>query len=72
MDEDLMKFDGLDDAILGVACRAGGDQFFVYSRPVCIKLLMAQNDWDFEEAEEYFQFNVECAWIGDSTPAFME
>jgi len=72
MEEDLMKFDGLDDAILGVACRAGGDQFFVYSRDVCIKLLMAQSDMTFEDAEEYFEFNVACAWIGDTTPAFLE
>lgn len=72
MDEDLMVFDGLDDAILGVATRAGGDQFYVYSRAICIKLLMAQSDMDLEEAEEYFEFNVQGAWIGDTTPAFME
>jgi hypothetical protein len=25
-----------------------------------------------EEAEEYFQFNVEGAWVGDNTPVFIE
>jgi hypothetical protein len=23
-------------------------------------------------AEEYFQFNVESAWVGENTPAFLE
>jgi len=72
VEEDLIKFDGLDDAILGVANRGGAQAFYVYSRAVCIKLLMAQNDWDLEDAEEYFEFNVQGAWVGDATPAFME
>jgi hypothetical protein len=25
-----------------------------------------------EEAEEYFQFNVEGAWVGENTPIFLE
>jgi len=33
---------------------------------------MAQSDMTFEDAEEYFEFNVACAWIGDTTPAFLE
>ena len=26
----------------------------------------------YVEAEEYFQFNVESAWVGENTPAFLE
>jgi hypothetical protein len=29
-------------------------------------------DMDEEEAEEYFQFNVEGAWVGKNTPIFLE
>ena len=72
MDEDLIRLEGFDDAILGVATRGGAQDFYVYSRAVCIELLMTQNDWDFEEAAEYFDFNVQGAWFGDTTPAFME
>jgi hypothetical protein len=25
-----------------------------------------------EEAEEYFQYNVEGAWVGENTPIFLE
>jgi hypothetical protein len=70
-EEDLITFDGLDDAILGIASRGGGQEFFVYSRPKCIELLMVMNDWSLEDAEEYFDFNVNCLWAGDATPAIL-
>jgi len=70
-EEDLITFDGLDDAILGIATRGGGQAFFVYSRHKCIELLMAMNDMSLEDAEEYFDFNVNCLWAGNATPAIL-
>jgi hypothetical protein len=33
---------------------------------------MADNDWTEEEAEEWFEYNVQGAYVGEATPAFME
>jgi hypothetical protein len=69
---DLIKFDGLDEAILGVASRIGSADFLVYSRGQCIGLLMESLGCNYMEAEEYFDFNVAGAYVGESTPAFLE
>jgi hypothetical protein len=31
-----------------------------------------RDEMDHEVAEEYFQFNVEGAWVGEQTPIFLE
>lgn len=52
-----MKFlsaDGFDDALIGVS----GEKF-VYSRVKCIEILMDRDGMSYEEASEYFDFNVE-------------
>jgi hypothetical protein len=73
-DPDLLFADGFDDAILGVASRCGQPTIVVYDRAKCIDILMLGNDLPIptrEIAEEYFAFNVEGAWIGPRTPAFL-
>jgi uncharacterized beta-barrel protein YwiB (DUF1934 family) len=42
----------------------------VYDRTACINILVNQG-MEPEEAEEYFQFNVEGSWVGESTPVFL-
>jgi len=42
----------------------------VYDRTKCIEILT--EDMPREDAEEYFQFNVEGAWVGGGTPAYVE
>lgn len=68
----LVKLYQLDDAIVGVASRIGSEDFLVYSRQKCIEIFMAKNDWTYEEADEWFEYNVQGAYVGESTPAFME
>jgi len=31
-----------------------------------------QNKWNREDADEYFVYNVEGAFVGDKTPIFLE
>tara|TARA_R100001510_G_C7582198_1_gene154778 strand:+ start:286 stop:429 length:144 start_codon:yes stop_codon:yes gene_type:complete len=38
---------------------------------MCIKKLM-KDGMDFEEAVEYFDFNVESAYVGPNTPVFLD
>lgn len=69
--EEALMADGLEDAILGVCSRIGMNTVVAYDRAKCIEVLMAQEDWDFDEAEEFFSFNTERAWVGDNTPVFV-
>jgi len=69
LDESVLLADGFEEAFIGIA-RQFGNAFAVYDRKKCIDILAKEMTED--EAEEYFQFNVEGAYVGDSTPAFLE
>ena len=67
-DEEIILANGFEDAFLGIANQFNR-RFAVYDRAKCIEILA--KDISYDEAEEYFQFNVEGAWVGENTPAFM-
>ena len=71
-EDEFLTADGFDDAILGVGSRVGQSSIVVYSRPKCIKILMDRDGMSHEDAEEFFNFNVSGAWMGDKTPLFIE
>lgn len=68
-DEGVVLADGFEDAFVGIA-RQFGKPLAVYDRARCIKILC--KDMSHSDAEEYFQFNVEGAWVGEQTPVFLE
>jgi hypothetical protein len=67
-DEEITLADGFEDAFIGIA-RKFNHPFAVYDRAKCIKTLV--KDMTLEDAEEYFQYNVEGAYVGEQTPAFI-
>lgn len=68
--EKALFADGFDAALIGIARRCGQPALPVYSRQKCIEIL--SKDMPPDEAEEYFEFNVGGAWIGENTPIFMD
>jgi len=66
-DDEALFFDGFDDAIIGLGSQQYRGPFVVYDREKCIGILVGQG-MTREEAEEYFSFNTEGAWVGDRTP----
>lgn len=68
-DEEVLLADGFEDAFVGIG-RQFGNPVAIYDRSKCIKILT--EDMTEEEAEEYFQFNVEGAYVGKNTPIFLE
>ena len=72
MDDDLLKWDGFDDAILGVGSRCGMDDVLVYSKKKMAYILRDRDNMDVEEAIEYLDFNVLGAHIGKRTPIVVE
>lgn len=67
-DQEIQLADGYEDAFVGIATQFNRT-FAVYDRSKCIDILT--KDMSHDEAEEYFQFNVEGAWVGENTPAFI-
>ena len=69
--EGALLADGFEDALIGY-----GYQFTypiaVYSRKLCIDILMNDGIMEYEEATEYFDFNVAGAYVGESTPVFLD
>lgn len=63
-------FDGLDDAIVGIAQQFTGDRLVVYDRDLILKIL--ERNMPANDAHEYFSFNIEGLWAGDRTPLIME
>ena len=67
MEESAAFMDGFDGAIIGIGRQHTKQALVVYDRGKCIDILTGQG-MTYEEAEEYFSFNCECAWVGESTP----
>ena len=67
---DALLADGFDDALIGYVERAGSQPVACYSRKKCIEVLMQQGMAE-DSANEYFDFNVVGAYVGESTPVFL-
>lgn len=65
----MMKADGLEDAIVGICRRYGQEDVILYDEDKVIKILM-DGGMNYEEAVEYYEYNIIGAWVGDGTPAF--
>jgi hypothetical protein len=62
-EEEFLKADGFDDAIIGVE---ENDMRLIYSVSECLKIL-EQNMSEFD-AMEFFMHNVSGAYVGEKTP----
>ena len=72
IDDDLLWADGLLNAVIGIATRADGMRVVCYSIEKIIEVFMKRDGMTEEEAYEFYEFNVACAWVGDKTPIFVE
>jgi len=66
-DEEFLKADGFDEAIIGVDVN---ELRLVYSVSKCLEILA--DDMTFEEALEYFEYNVSSSYMGKKTPIWVE
>lgn len=61
--------DGFDKAIIGLGACFHSYKV-VYDKQKVIDILC--EEMDYEEAIEYFDFNIIGAYVGDETPVFLE
>lgn len=59
--------DGFDDSILGYDTKGR----VIYSVNTILDTLVNRDGMDYDEAQEYFGFNIECAYVGEYTPIYM-
>lgn len=63
--------DGFDEAIIGVL-HLEGEVRTVYDKWAMVNIIRAaQEDWSFEDAVEFLEYNVWCSYVGPSTPIYM-
>lgn len=72
-EEGVIRLDGLDDAIVGLAFRhTGPGPVLCYDCEKILTILMARDNMTYEEAQEFADFNIYCLWAGEGTPIFLE
>jgi hypothetical protein len=71
LDPDLLLADGWDAQILGTAHSPGRPLLVVYDGDAIVNVMINRDGMSPEEAEEYFSFNIEGAWMGERTPVFV-
>lgn len=67
-DSEIRVADGLEDACIGYDAR---ENRVVYSYTKVLEILMARDGMTEEQAVEFFDFNIGCAYVGPNTPIFV-
>ena len=68
--EALLFADGYDSAIIGISLR-DGVEIVAYDSAEVIRILRCRDGISQAEAEDFFEFNVLGAWVGEKTPMFL-
>ena len=68
--ETMLFADGFDDAILGVGNTFGGKLYAIYDTDLVLKSCM-KDGMEYDEALEYFDFNIAGSYVGEQTPIFI-
>jgi len=68
-DEEFLIADGYDNAIIGVE---DSKMIIVYSTKKVLSILMEDEEMTYEDALEFFYYNIKGAHVGDKTPLFID
>jgi hypothetical protein len=74
MEEPLLKADGFDKAIIGTAHVWQNNtrvETMIYQAEKILDILVDENGMTPEEALEYFDFNMDGAYVGVTTPIYV-
>lgn len=67
----VLVCDGFDEAIIGIAERIGLGPVIAYDVEKMLDIMIERDGMTYEEAREYFDFNIIGAWMGEFTPIFI-
>ena len=66
----LLEPAAMDAAIAGLLAASGKAPVVCYDRDLVVDILM-KDGMDRDEAEEFFSFNIEGAYMGEATPVYL-
>ena len=64
---DALKADGFDECIIGVTSKG----CIAYNANKMIEQLCCQDHMTLEEAHEFFDYNIDGAYVGELTPVYI-
>ena len=67
----MLRADGFEKAEIGVSVGLES-QRIIYDYDKCIQILIDRDQMSQTDAIDYLQHNVVHAWVGDSTPIFID
>jgi hypothetical protein len=68
----LVPRDVFDVAIIGLTERVDGLHVIAYDSERVVQALMDANDWDADEARDWYEFNTAGAYAGPGSPVFIQ
>ena len=71
INEGVLFCDGFEEALIGIAEQYHSPAIAIYDRGKVIEILVQTKDMSYEDAEEYFNYNIFHAWVGEQTPMFL-
>ena len=69
--EDALLTDGFEDAFHEMSEVFNRPPLATYDRDKCIEILVQRDGMTYEEAVEFFEFNVAGSWVGENTPIYL-
>lgn len=63
--------DGFDEAIIGMAERINLGPVVAYDVQKIIEIMVERDGMTYEEAYEFYDYNIVGSWMGDFTPIFI-
>jgi hypothetical protein len=64
--------DGFDDAIVGLAERINLGPVVAYDVDKMLEIMVERDKMTYEEAMEYFDYNILGSWMGENTPVYIQ
>jgi hypothetical protein len=68
---DALLCDGFDDAIIGMAERINLGPVVAYSVSKIIDIMIERDGMTYEDALEFYHYNIVGSWMGENTPIFI-
>lgn len=68
--EGAVILDGFDSCIIGITEEFGNGPRILYSKDKILKVLMDEHEMTFEDALEYYDFNILGLYAGEQNPVF--
>jgi hypothetical protein len=69
---EALLVDGFDEAIIGMAERINLGPVVAYDVDKMIDIMIKRDGMTYEEAIEYFDYNILGAWMGENTPVYIQ